>query len=61
MGESYREALRLQRRNHKIRPRVKNDPEAVQAQARESLRAAYFKAKSKGYSTAPAWRKLDGF
>ncbi len=62
MGDRYRDELALSRANHKGRKKVQREVAVSPAeQERESLRADYFKAKSKGFQKAPAWRRLDGF
>jgi len=60
MGDSYRDQISLQRRNNKGHTGVERQAAVRTAkQERDALRTAYFKAKQKGHTTAPAWRRLD--
>ncbi len=61
MGDRERDAIRLQRSNHKSHtiPAWSASARTV-CEERRALRSEYFKKKSKGHSKAPAYRRLDG-
>jgi len=59
MGDSYRDQLALQRRNHSGHKGVAPKAPLTEEQERRSLRSQYFAKKSKGFTKTPAWRRLD--
>ena len=60
MGDNYRDAIALSRRNHKSRSGVTEEGSGrTLCEERRTLRSEYFKKKAKGHTQTPSWRRLD--